>query len=147
MDEIIIYSDGACSGNPGLGGYGSILRFGEREVEFSGFQENTTNNRMELMAVIIPLESIKKPSKIKVISDSNYLIKGMNEWIKNWINNHWKNSQGKPVLNQDLWQRLLRASKLHQIEWIWVKGHEGHPENERCDKLAVGEINKHKRRL
>ncbi|MCX8070246.1 MAG: ribonuclease HI [Thermodesulfovibrionales bacterium] len=147
MDEVLIYADGACSGNPGQGGFGSILKIGNKEIEFTGYEEKTTNNRMELMAVIIPLEYIKKPSRVKVITDSNYVVKGMSEWIINWQKNNWKTSQGKAVLNQDLWKRLLNASKPHSIKWIWIKGHNGHIENERCDRLALEEIKKHKRRL
>lgn len=147
MQEVLIYADGACSGNPGPGGYGAIIKIGDEERSFSGFEENTTNNRMELMAVIVPLEYLKFFCKVKVITDSNYVVKGMTQWINNWQRNNWKTSQGKSVLNQDLWKRLLKAGEGHQIEWIWIKGHDGHIENELCDRLAVQEIKKHKRRL
>jgi ribonuclease HI len=131
-----IYADGACSGNPGPGGYGALLRFGDKEKEISGHEELTTNNRMELMAVISALESLKKPCKVTVTTDSNYIVKGMTEWIAGWIKNNWRNSQKKDVLNRDLWERLLKAVSPHEVEWVWIKGHSGHPENERCDKLA-----------
>ena len=135
-----IYADGACSGNPGAGGFGAILKSGDKYKELSGCEKRTTNNRMELMGVISALESLKIPSKVKVTTDSNYIVKGMTEWIAGWLRKGWKNSQKKDVLNRDLWERLLTASKPHEIEWVWVKGHNGHPENERCDVLATGAI-------
>lgn len=131
-----IYADGACSGNPGVGGYGAILKYGERTREISGCEEMTTNNRMELMAAITALETLNKPCRVQVTTDSVYIVKGMKEWIRGWIRNNWKNSQKKEVLNRDLWERLLKASGSHEVEWIWVKGHNGHTENERCDSLA-----------
>ncbi len=137
-----IYADGACSGNPGLGGYGAILRAGEKFREMSGFEKTTTNNRMEMMAVITALEALKRPCCIKITTDSAYIVKGMTEWIKGWINNNWKNSQRKDVLNRDLWERLLKASECHEIEWEWIRGHSGHYENERCDLLAREAIKK-----
>lgn len=137
-----IYSDGACSGNPGVGGFGAILRAGGKEKEISGCEEMTTNNRMELMGVITALEALKKACRITITTDSNYVVKGMNEWIKGWIKNNWKNSQKKDVLNRDLWERLLQASKPHDIKWLWIKGHNGHVENERCDELARKQIKK-----
>lgn len=142
-----IYADGACSGNPGVGGYGAILRSGEKEKELSGCEEMTTNNRMELMAVISSLEALKKPCRVRITTDSNYVVKGMTEWIYSWIKNKWKNSQKKEVLNKDLWERLLVASQSHEIKWVWIKGHNGHPENERCDRLAREEIKKCKRKM
>ncbi len=142
-----IYADGACSGNPGVGGFGAILRSGKKEKELSGCEEMTTNNRMELMGVITALEVLKKPCRVKITTDSNYIVKGMNEWIKGWIKNNWKNSQKKDVLNRDLWERLLNASKPHDIKWLWIKGHNGHVENERCDELAREEIKKCKKRM
>lgn len=142
-----IYADGACSGNPGVGGYGAILRSGEREKELSGCEEMTTNNRMEILAVISALEALKKPCRVRITSDSNYVVKGMNEWINEWIRKNWKTAQKKEVLNRDLWERLLRASAPHEIEWAWIKGHDGHPENERCDRLAREEIKRCKRRM
>ena len=131
-----IFTDGACSGNPGPGGYGTILRYGKKEKELSGYFSNTTNNRMELMAVIGGLETLKRPSQVRIFTDSNYVFKGITTWINTWVKRNWLNSQKRPVLNRDLWERLLIVSKPHQIKWRWIKGHEGHPENERCDKLA-----------
>ena len=131
-----IFADGACLGNPGPGGYGTILRYRSREEEISGYCPHTTNNRMELMAVIEGLETLKRPSQVRVFTDSNYVFKGITIWINSWLERNWLNSQKRPVLNRDLWQRLLLLSKQHQIEWRWVKAHAGHPENERCDKLA-----------
>lgn len=139
-----IYSDGACSGNPGIGGYGAILRCGKKTKEISGSDPMTTNNRMEMLAVITALEALKKPCRITVTTDSNYVVKGITEWIHGWIKNNWKNSQKKDVLNRDLWERLLRASNPHEIKWVWIKGHNGHPENERCDELARQAIKKAK---
>jgi ribonuclease HI len=142
MPSVQLYSDGACSGNPGVGGFGTILRSGEKNVELSGCEQLTTNNRMEMMAVIAGLEALKKPCKVKITTDSIYVLKGMTEWIKGWQRNNWKNSQRKDVLNRDLWERLLQATAVHQIEWEWIKGHNGHIENERCDLLAREAINK-----
>ena len=135
-----IYADGACSGNPGIGGYGLILRSGQKEKELSGCEQMTTNNRMELLGVITALESLKKPCRVRVITDSTYVAKGMTEWIRGWIRNNWKNSQKKDVLNRDLWERLLKAASPHEIEWMWVRGHNGHFENEKCDQLARNAI-------
>lgn len=140
-----IYADGACSGNPGVGGFGAILRSGSREKELSGCEKLTTNNRMELLAVISALEALKKPCRVKVTTDSNYVVKGMSGWISSWVEKGWKTSQKKDVLNRDLWERLLRVSQPHEIEWEWIKGHNGHPENERCDRIAREEIKKCKR--
>ncbi len=137
-----IYADGACSGNPGMGGYGAILKSGEKLKELSGCDPVTTNNRMELMGVISALEALKKPCSVRVTTDSTYVMKGMSEWISGWIRNNWRNSQKKEVLNRDLWQRLLKVSGQHEIEWCWIKGHNGHIENERCDFLAREEIKK-----
>ncbi|MCI0469984.1 MAG: ribonuclease HI [Nitrospirae bacterium] len=142
-----IYADGACSGNPGVGGFGAILRFGSREKVISGCDKMTTNNRMELLAVISALEVLKKPCRAAIMTDSNYVVKGMNEWIGTWVKKGWKNSQKKAVLNRDLWERLLKASSTHDIKWIWIKGHNGHPENERCDEIAREAIKKCKKRL
>ncbi|NTU43193.1 MAG: ribonuclease HI [Nitrospirales bacterium] len=135
-----IFADGACSGNPGPGGFGAILRSGEKCKELSGCEAMTTNNRMELMAVITALEALKKPCIVRVTTDSNYVVKGMSEWIKGWLRNNWRNSQKKEVMNRELWERLLKASAPHEIQWVWVKGHNGHPENERCDQLATEAI-------
>ncbi len=137
---IEIYTDGACSGNPGPGGYGVILKHDQNEREISGCDPQTTNNRMEMMAVIVALRQIKKPCKIKIFTDSNYVLKGITEWIPGWISNNWVNSRKKPVLNRDLWQELLNLSRPHRIDWHWIEGHKGHPENERCDQLARNAI-------
>ena len=131
-----IFTDGACSGNPGPGGYGAVLKYGEHYKEISGCELKTTNNRMELMAVIEALRLIKGPRRIMVVTDSNYVVKGMTQWIEGWVRRNWINSQKKPVLNRDLWELLLDLSKPHNIKWTWIKGHAGHIENERCDKLA-----------
>lgn len=131
-----IYTDGACSGNPGPGGYGAILKFDQKIKEISGYEPDTTNNRMELMAVIQALRQLKRPCRIKIYSDSSYVIKGMTEWLSGWIKRNWINSQKKPVQNRDLWETLFNLSKPHNIEWIWIKGHHGHEYNERCDEMA-----------
>jgi ribonuclease HI len=131
-----IFTDGACSGNPGPGGYGAILKYGNKSKEISGCAPKTTNNRMELTAVIESLRLVKRPCHIRVVTDSNYVVKGMTEWINGWIRKRWLNAKKKPVLNRDLWQALLELSKPHNIEWRWIKGHVGHKENERCDELA-----------
>jgi len=130
------YTDGACSGNPGPGGWGAILRYGEQEREISGGEPHTTNNRMELMAAIRALEALKRPCRVRVHTDSRYLRDGITGWIHNWKRNGWKTAARKPVKNADLWQRLDAALGKHQIEWHWVRGHAGHPENERADALA-----------
>ena len=142
-----IYADGACSGNPGVGGYGAILRSGERERELGGCEKMTTNNRMELLGVISALEALKKPCRVKIVTDSNYVVKGMREWIDEWKRKNWKTAQKKDVLNRDLWERLLNASAPHDVEWAWIRGHDGHAENERCDFLARKEIKKCKKRM
>ncbi len=131
-----IFADGACLGNPGPGGYGAILRYRRQEKEISGYCPNTTNNRMELMAVIEGLGALKRSSKVRIFTDSKYVFKGITSWINSWLKRDWLNSQKRPVLNRDLWERLLLSTKPHQIEWRWLRGHTGHPENERCDKLA-----------
>lgn len=126
-----IFTDGACSGNPGSGGWGAILRYGKAEKEISGGAYNTTNNRMELMAAISALESLTRPSYVVLYTDSTYVKNGISKWIHGWKKKNWKG-----VKNPDLWQRLDMATKPHKIDWQWIKGHAGHPENERCDKLA-----------
>jgi ribonuclease HI len=131
-----IYSDGACSGNPGVGGFGALLKSGEKERALSGCEMLTTNNRMELLAVISALEALKVPCRVRVTTDSNYVVKGMTEWVADWVKRGWKNSQKKDVMNRDLWERLLKAARSHDVEWSWIKGHNGHAENEKCDKLA-----------
>jgi ribonuclease HI len=138
LDEVDIYTDGACSGNPGPGGWGAVLRAGTHEKELYGAEPGkTTNNRMELMAPIRALESLKRPVKVNLYTDSTYVRNGVMQWMARWKTNGWQTSDKKPVKNVDLWQRLDEASKPHQIEWHWVKGHAGHPENERADQLAV----------
>ncbi len=142
LPYVEIYSDGACSGNPGIGGFGAILRSGDREKELSGCDRLTTNNRMELLGVISALEALKRPCRVRIVTDSNYVVKGMKEWIRGWKEKGWKTSQKKDVLNRDLWERLLTAALPHKVEWEWIKGHNGHPENERCDRIARKEIKK-----
>ena len=125
-----IFTDGACSGNPGPGGYGAILKYGRETKEISGCELETTNNRMEMKAIIEALRQLKRPCKIRVVTDSNYVVKGMTEWMPGWIRRDWFNSKKKPVLNRDLWERLLELSKPHEIEWKWIRGHAGHEEND-----------------
>jgi ribonuclease HI len=131
-----IYSDGACRGNPGPGGWGALLRFNNQEKELFGGEAATTNNKMELTAVIRALEALKQPSKVRVYTDSQYVQKGIKEWIHGWKRNGWKTSDKKDVKNKQLWVELDELRKQHEIEWHWVKGHAGHPENERADALA-----------
>ena len=142
MDTVEIFCDGACSGNPGVGGYGCIVRHDGIETELSGRDMLTTNNKMELTAAIIGLESLTTPSKVMLTTDSQYLVKGMTEWINGWQKRGWINSSNKPVLNRNLWERLLALSRMHDIQWVWVRGHNGHDENERCDALARARITK-----
>lgn len=144
--SVEIFTDGACSGNPGIGGYGVVLRSNKKEKELSGCSLLTTNNRMELTAVIKALEALKMPCEVKVVTDSNYVIQGMTSWIFQWLKTGWKNTQKKEVINRDLWERLLHLSKIHEIDWVWIKGHSGYSENERCDKLARLEIKRCKKR-
>jgi ribonuclease HI len=136
LEEVIIYTDGACSGNPGPGGWGALLQCRDNERELSGGEPATTNNRMELMAVIEALNALKKPVRAIVHTDSQYVQKGISEWIHGWKRKGWKTASGSPVKNVDLWQALDSAARVHQVEWKWVKGHAGHPENERVDRLA-----------
>jgi ribonuclease HI len=143
--EVEIFCDGACSGNPGVGGFGSILRYGGREKEISGAAAETTNNRMEMTAAITALESLKRPCSVKLTTDSQYLVKGMSEWLPGWVRKKWINSKKEPVLNRDLWERLLALSKVHRIQWLWVRGHAGHAENERCDELARRAIEEYRK--
>jgi ribonuclease HI len=135
-----IFADGACSGNPGPGGWGTILRSGGHEKELSGFDPATTNNRMELTAAIAGLAALKRPCRVRLTTDSEYLKKGMTEWVAGWIQRDWKNAQKQPVANRDLWEQLLELNSRHQVEWQWVRGHAGHVENERCDALARAAI-------
>ena len=140
MQTVRIYSDGACSGNPGPGGWGAILRCDEppAEKEISGGEANTTNNRMELMAVISAVELLKVPCSLTVITDSRYVCEAFQKrWINSWLRNGWKTAAKQPVKNRELWERLLAALQGHEVAWEWVKGHNAHPENERCDRLAV----------
>ena len=134
--EVEIFTDGACSGNPGPGGWGAILRLGSRERELSGGEPATTNNRMELMAAIRGLEALKRRCKVRLYTDSNYLREGVTKWIHGWKKNGWKTAEKKPVKNVDLWQRLEQALSRHTVRWHWVKGHAGHDLNERADELA-----------
>jgi len=131
-----IATDGACKGNPGPGGWGVLLRAGKTEKELSGGEPMTTNNRMELMAAIRGLEALKRPAHVKLSTDSRYVMDGLTKWIKGWQRNGWKTADRKPVKNADLWHQLLAASAPHRIDWVWVKGHTGHPDNERADGLA-----------
>lgn len=135
-DKIVIYTDGACSGNPGPGGWGAILMWGEHRKELSGGEANTTNNRMELFAAISALEALKRPSTVELHTDSNYVKNGVTGWIHGWKRNGWKTADKKPVKNAELWQRLDEARKTHEVDWRWVKGHAGHEFNERADELA-----------
>jgi len=144
--KVEIFCDGACSGNPGVGGWGSVLRYGDKEKELSGAAPETTNNRMELTAAIEALASLKRPCQVVLTTDSQYLMKGMTEWINGWIRKGWVNSKKEPVLNRNLWERLLELSNIHRIEWRWVRGHNGHPENERCDELARRAIEEFRKR-
>jgi ribonuclease HI len=137
MDHVELFTDGACSGNPGPGGWGAILRAKGQEKELSGSEKDSTNNRMELMAVIAGLEALKRPCKVTITTDSQYVMKGMTEWIKGWKAKNWKTAAKKPVKNAELWQRLDTAIAPHDVDWQWVRGHDGHPENERADQLAV----------
>ncbi|MEU8266194.1 ribonuclease HI [Sphaerisporangium sp. NPDC049002] len=131
-----IYTDGACSGNPGPGGWGAVLRYGRSEKEIFGGEPQTTNNRMELMAAIMALESLTRPVAVRLHTDSQYVRNGITKWVHGWKRNGWKTAAKQPVKNSDLWQRLDTATVGHDVEWIWVKGHAGHPENERADALA-----------
>ena len=131
-----IFTDGACSGNPGPGGWGALLRFGDVEKEMSGGEPETTNNRMEMMGAIAALEALTKPSQVKLYTDSKYVQQGISEWLPNWKKRGWKTADKKPVKNADLWQRLDAARTPHDVEFIWVRGHNGHAENERVDVLA-----------
>ncbi|MGF1593196.1 MAG: ribonuclease HI [Kiloniellaceae bacterium] len=134
--RVEIFTDGACSGNPGPGGWGAVLRFKDAEKELSGGERATTNNRMEMMAAIVALETLKRPSAVDLYTDSTYLRDGIMKWIHGWKRNGWKTASKQPVKNVDLWQRLEQALERHDVTWHWVRGHSGHPENERADALA-----------
>ena len=138
--QVQIYTDGACSGNPGPGGWGAILVHGDVEKELSGGEDNTTNNRMEMMAAIAGLEALKQPCRVDVYTDSTYVQKGMLEWLPGWKARGWKTADKKPVKNADLWQRLEAAATRHKVQWHWVRGHNGHAYNERADQLAVAAV-------
>jgi ribonuclease HI len=146
MKKIKIFADGSCLGNPGPGGYASIIKFDEdTKVLIKGGEENTTNNRMELTAVIKSLESLEGSYEIEIYTDSQYIVNGLTSWLDKWIKNGWKTSSGKPVENKDLWERLYNLSQRHKINPFWIKGHNGHPENEYCDKTARMEAQKLKK--
>ena len=145
MKKIEIFTDGACSGNPGPGGWGAVMRFGQHTKELSGGAHDTTNNRMELTGAIVSLETLKESCHVILTSDSKYLIDSVTKgWLYGWKAKGWKRGQNQPVLNVDLWQRLLPQLQRHKVEFVWVKGHAGHAENERCDALAVGETNNYR---
>ena len=144
LKTVEMFTDGACSGNPGPGGWGAILRYNGREKELSGGEELTTNNRMELTAVIEGLDALKEPCRVLLTTDSKYVADGIGKgWAESWRRNGWRKADKKPALNPDLWDRLLNLVEKHSVEINWVKGHEGHPENERCDRLAVAESQKY----
>ncbi len=139
--KVEIFTDGACKGNPGPGGWGALLRYGDKEKEINGYDPSTTNNIMELTAVIEAIKQIKKPSAINITTDSTYVKYGITDWIHNWKNNGWKTAARKNVKNKELWIELDSMIQAHKINWIWVKGHSGHPDNERADELANNAIN------
>ncbi len=143
VKTVLIYTDGACSGNPGPGGWGCLLIYGDQQRELSGAEADTTNQRMELQAAVAGLSALKEPCRVLLYSDSAYLVNGFRQgWLANWQKNGWVNSKKEPVANQDLWQELGRLAQIHQVEWHKVRGHQGQPENERCDELARKAINK-----
>ncbi len=146
MKQVEIFTDGACRGNPGPGGWGAVLRHGKNEKELYGGEPHTTNNRMELMAAIQALEALSQECEVRLTTDSQYVRKGITEWMANWKKRGWKTAAKKPVVNQDLWIRLDEAARRHQVRWHWVKGHSGHPENERADQLANRGIDEMKAR-
>jgi ribonuclease HI len=139
-----IFTDGACRGNPGPGGWAALLRTGEKEREIGGGESHTTNNRMELKAAIEALTALKRPCRVEIHTDSNYVRDGITKWIHGWKRNGWRTADKKPVKNADLWQGLLEAAARHDVTWHWVKGHSGHPENDRVDALACAEADKRK---
>jgi len=148
LKQVIIYTDGACSGNPGPGGWGAILMYRDKKLEISGYEAHTTNNRMELMAPIQALARLKEPCEVQVYSDSAYLVNAFEKrWLDSWQRRNWVKSDKKPVENRDLWQELLRYTAVHRIRWIKVKGHADNPYNNRCDELATGEIKQHRIKL
>ncbi len=147
MTEVEIFTDGACKGNPGPGGWAAVIRSGAREKEISGGEALTTNNRMELLAAIRALEALTRPCRVNLYTDSVYVRDGITRWIHGWRRNGWKTAAKKPVKNAELWQELLDAATPHRVEWHWVKGHSGHPENDRADALACAEANGFAERL
>ena len=142
MKQVAIFTDGACKGNPGPGGWGALLRMGKHEKELSGGEEDTTNNRMELTGAIRGLEALTEPCKVDLYSDSKYVIDGITKWVHGWQKRGWKNAAKKPVANDDLWRELIDVSSRHDVSWHWVKGHAGHAENERVDQLASDEADR-----
>lgn len=136
MKQVEIFTDGACKGNPGKGGWGALLRMGEHEKELVGSERETTNNRMEMTGAIRALEALTQPCKVTLHTDSKYVIDGITKWVFGWQKKGWKTADNKPVKNEDLWRALVAAARPHTVEWVWVKGHDGHVENERVDKLA-----------
>jgi ribonuclease HI len=136
LTHVEIFTDGACKGNPGPGGWGAVVRSGEHEKEMSGGENPSTNNRMEMTAVIRALTALTRPCRVTLSTDSRYVMDGLTKWVKGWQKNGWKTADRKPVKNAELWQELIAACAPHRIEWVWVKGHAGHPENERADRLA-----------
>jgi len=134
--KVYVFTDGACRGNPGPGGWGAVLRFGERERELYGAEAETTNNRMELTAAIRALEALKRPCRVELLTDSQYVKQGITAWLPGWKRRSWRSSSGGAVKNRDLWEQLDELARRHQVEWFWVRGHTGHPENERADRLA-----------
>ncbi len=146
MKKVIIYTDGACSGNPGAGGWGAILKYGEYEKEISGYEDNTTNNKMELTAAIEALKLLKEPCEVELYSDSAYLVNAFNNnWVEKWKNNGWKNAGKEEVKNIELWKQLDEMTKRHRITWIKVKGHADNEYNNRCDKLATDEVKRNRK--
>ncbi len=146
LKKVLMFTDGSCSGNPGPGGWGTILRYGTTEKVLSGGDFETTNNRMELSAVIEGFKALNQKCEVEVYSDSQYVCNSINNgWVYSWKKNNWKKSDKKPALNVDLWEKLLAEIEKHSVKFIWLKGHDGHPENERCDKLAVEETMKHQK--
>ena len=145
MKQVIIYTDGACSGNPGPGGWGAILMYKDKKLEISGYDAHTTNNRMELTAPIMAMARLKEPCEVSVYSDSAYLVNAMNlGWLDNWKTHKWLKSNKKPVENQDLWEKIMNFTGIHRVKWIKVRGHADNPYNNRCDEMATGEIKRHR---
>ncbi len=144
MKKVDIYTDGSCLGNPGAGGWCSILRYKGKEKVLRGGKPNTTNNEMELTAVVEALKALKEPCEVNLYSDSSYVLKGISEWLENWAKNNWKNASNKEIANKELWQNLYQLLKTHKVKTHWIKGHSGHPENQRCDMIARQEAKKAK---